>query len=270
MSPVKEPNFFNSDHLDKLRLTRDEYERLFEGASSAHAAVGEASPWYLYSKAAVPAILDYSPDAKFIVCLRDPVAMAYSLHNQSLFAGTEQIEEFERAWRAQPDRTRGLEVPAHSEPAHLLYGPICRLGEQMDRLQRLAGKERVHAVFLDDIRQDPSTQYRDVLRFLGAKEGFQPDFRPENQAQQRRFPLLRRAARQLGIAKRALGLRRGFGVLERLDSWNRKPHRRKADPAMAAELRDYFRADVQLLARITGRDLSAWLNSPIEKEASAA
>src|SRR5438445_6171777 len=68
-----EPNFFNTDHVERFRLTLAEYERLFEAAGNHSKYVCEKSVWYLSSSEAVPNILEYAPAAKFIVCIRNPV-----------------------------------------------------------------------------------------------------------------------------------------------------------------------------------------------------
>jgi hypothetical protein len=79
MSSMKEPHFFNNDDRQAIR-TLDDYEALFWSATEEHIAIGEASVWYLSSADAVPAILQYQPEAKFIVMLRNPVEMAPALH----------------------------------------------------------------------------------------------------------------------------------------------------------------------------------------------
>ena len=70
-----------------------------------------ASTTYLRSQVAVPGILNYTDSAKFIVCLRNPVDMAVSVHGQLLHTLYEDIEDFEEAWAAQEDRARGLRIP---------------------------------------------------------------------------------------------------------------------------------------------------------------
>ena len=77
---VKEPNFFCSDFpsIQKYKSLED-YSMLFEPAQE-NQLVGEASPWYLYSKTAIQNILDVQPDAKFIVMLRNPVDAVISYY----------------------------------------------------------------------------------------------------------------------------------------------------------------------------------------------
>lgn len=254
---LKEPHFFNTDDKAPDRCSLAAYENLFEDAGDADIAVGECSVWYLASKEAVPRVLDYNPDARFIVCLRNPIEMAYALHHQQLFAANEHIVSFRAAWQAQDLRARMKDEPAATS-THLLYGPMCKLGEQVERLKSHASDDRIHIMFLDDMKEDPSAAYRGILEFLGLPD-FQPEFRKSNEARARRLPFIRRIVRGLGSVRRSLGVRRGFGILSRLDRWNSKPGRWRPDEGMNETLCSYFRDDIRLLGRMTGRDLTHWL-----------
>jgi len=108
--PQKEPHFFNTDHRRFLN-SLEGYERLFARADARHRAVGEASVWYLSSASAVKNILDYAPEAKFIVMLRNPVEMAPSLHEEQVFTGRENVTDFAKAWALQDVRRRGHQLP---------------------------------------------------------------------------------------------------------------------------------------------------------------
>ena len=68
----------------RLTPTLEAYEALFEQAGEKHRWVCDASVWQMFSPNAVPAILDYCPDASFIVMLRNPVRMVPSMHRQQL------------------------------------------------------------------------------------------------------------------------------------------------------------------------------------------
>ena len=87
MSPDKEPHYFNADDRHPGVSSLERYEQLFAGAGAEHAAVGEASVWYLYSKVAVANIEEYCQEPRYIVCLRNPVDMAHSLHEQQVVNG---------------------------------------------------------------------------------------------------------------------------------------------------------------------------------------
>lgn len=118
LSPVKEPKFFcfYQEKLDwqgpgdqKAILNYvtdiDQYFSLFEGVRN-ETAIGEATPWYIYSESAVKKIKAFIPDAKLIAILRDPAERAYSHFLHLLREGREPLADFQDALDAEEERTR--------------------------------------------------------------------------------------------------------------------------------------------------------------------
>jgi|SRR5690625_695873 len=266
MSPVKEPHFYSTDLKNKTAIrTAHQYKHLFDGAGSTHKAIGEASVWYLYSKNAVLNILDDLPDAKFIVCLRNPVEMAYSLHGQHLKSSNEHIADFRQAWEAQTQRKRGGNVrKLCTEPSLLLYGPACSLGEQVERLQRCVRKEKVLYVLLDDLKNDPGACYRNVLDFIGVQDDQRTEFPVINAASRSRNLKVAALVKWIVGIRNALHVPRlGVGLLALHKRWNSEPSGRPPmDDQMRAELHQYFAKDIERLQILVNRDLGAWLDSP--------
>lgn len=266
MSPVKEPHFFNTDLNYINTPSRREYERLFRGATDEHKAVGEASVFYLFSKVAVPHIEQELPGARYIVMVRNPVDMAYSLHEQQVFSGNEHIKDFAEAWRLSEERAKGRAVTRWCrEPLLLAYHLVCRVGEQVQRLLETVPREHVLILVLDDLREDARREYLRVLDFLGVPDDGRQYFPVHNPAKERRWPWLRRgvlaAGKASGAVKQWLGIPgRGTGLLNAIDRANvRFRPREPMPPDLRAELTDYFREDIHLLAQLLDRDLSAWL-----------
>lgn len=261
VSPVKEPQFFNFDFCHQATRYFDEYERLFKAATADHLAVGEASTRYLFSRAAVPAILRYTANPKFIVMLRDPVEMAYSLHDQTLFDGEETEVNFESAWDLQQVRVYGDQVPRFcSDPQLLMYGPLCRLGEQLERLLAQVPRESVLLVNLEYLREVPLREYRRVLDFLGVEYDGRTSFPAANPAKERRFPRLWRTVQAGNQALRTLGVPPvRIGITRLLYHWDKRPRMREPlSDEMRAKLRTYFADDVARIERISGWDLGTW------------
>lgn len=258
--PTKEPHFFNTDGYPLTRSQRH-YERLFAPAGHGHVAVGEASTGYLSSRDAVPLILEYAPAARFVVCLRNPVDMAPSLHEQRVFEGKEHVADFRTAWELQEARREGRAVaPWCRTPGDLLYDETCRLGSQMRRLYERVDSSRVLPLLLDDMRRDPSTAYRSVLDFLGVPDDGRHDFPVHNAAKERRYPGVNHVVRLAAAAKRGLGIQRGLGLLNRIDSGNtRERSRAPLPPETRGELAAYFETEVLTLSKLLGRDLRHWL-----------
>ena len=111
VSANKEPFYFGSDLPGHLDWTQQNYLALFEPAGER--TCGEASVWYLYSKSAAQEIRTFNPEARIIIMLRNPVEMAYAMHNQGLYNLTEDIEDFDEAVKATERRSQGLDIPAN-------------------------------------------------------------------------------------------------------------------------------------------------------------
>src|SRR5262245_11056167 len=67
---IKEPNFFCSDLKAMSGVASlEEYQSLFESAPT-HCVSGEASALYLYSRVAIPRLMEHNPKARVITMLR--------------------------------------------------------------------------------------------------------------------------------------------------------------------------------------------------------
>ena len=259
MSPMKEPHFFNSDDRQAIR-TLDEYDSLFYRATEEHIAIGEASVWYLSSAEAVRAILRYQPEAKFIVMLRNPLEMAPALHGEMLLSGLEYEQSFSTAWNLQEERRQGRRVRGSWARRRFLYGEICSLGVQLQRLYATVSFHSVLTIVLDDIRADPRHEYLRVLKFLGAPDDARLDFPIYNSASAFRYPQIQRIAYPILHLKDRLGVSGGLGVWTRVENLMRvDTPREPLAPEMMSILSEYFSKDVELLGRLLGRDLQQWL-----------
>lgn len=267
-STPKGPGYFAFDFENyRYMKTMDEYHRCFEGANDGHQAVCEGSTWYLYSKEAVPRILDYNPDARFMVILRNPLEQVPSFHNILYTQGNEDVADFERAWGLQDRRRAGCDIPPTCrEPLFLHYGDVARFGAQLARLFKHVDRDRVKILIYDDYMADPARCYGEVLDFLGVPGDGQTEFPITMPNQRVRSRLLARIAHhpsrlRVGAAnavKKALGIERiGFSDwVERLNS--RVAERDALSPRMQTRLCEYFRDDIDHLSALIDRDLSHW------------
>lgn len=260
-SPRKEPHYFNQDGL-MATASLAEYESLFAEAGPEHVAVGEGSTHYLYSKEAVPRILKYNPEARFIVCLRNPIEMAPALHSERLWQGEEKIRDFRRAWQVQNQRRKGKLIPltVRKDPDRLQYGAYCRLGEQVDRLYRQVPKNRVLPVLLDDIRDHTRQEYVRILSFLKVSDDGRQVFPILNKAKRTPSVFIAQLIKHGALLKKAININKSLGLLREIKKKNtvRAP-RKELSYELFMELMEYFREDVLRLGRLLNRDLSGWL-----------
>ncbi len=253
---VKEPNFFNKDHKRARRLSYGFYLRLYEQCLENMPFLLDGTVWYLYSNVAANNILHFNPDSLFIVCIRNPDDMALSLYLQLLQSLEEDQESFTSGWELQWKRAQNQCLPKTCQnPERLLYGPVCSLGSQLERLYDRAGKKRVHVVVLDDLVRDPALVWEGICRFLGLETIQQLQWRIENPASGHRSRCLARLIRAGGRLKKSLGIWHSFG----LGKWNVKPIKKPEIPAdFRMEMIDYFSREVSKLECLLGRSLAHW------------
>ncbi len=260
MSTPKEPHFFNTESIHRGFTDLKAYEQIFDAANDSHQAVGEASVWYLASSNAVGNILKYQPDAKFIVCLRNPVEMVVSLHDQKKFSGEENLDSFWDAWEAQESRKLGKNLPSPcAEPDHLQYGVMCSLGNLVARLLEQVDKDHVHYIFMDDIKKDSRQVYLETLDFLNIDDDGKVDFPVVHVAKIRKLLWLRRLTRAWFLFKQKTGINMSSGIANYINKWNRVERQRGShSQEQTDKLREYFDSDIKLLSDLTGKDLSRW------------
>ena len=103
MSEVKELNYFASDFPNVQKITFksvDDYHKVFAKADERHLAVGEASPFYLFSQVAFQNMAAYNPAAKVILTLRHPVDFVESYHQLNLSLLREDEPDLAKAAQA--------------------------------------------------------------------------------------------------------------------------------------------------------------------------
>ena len=261
----KEPMYFGAD-LDARyeRMSEADYLRLFEDAQPGQ-RVGEASPWYLYSTSAAREIADFSPDARIIVMLRNPVDVMHAQHSQLLFNQREDLVDFTDALNAEPERREGRRIPAGAlRREALFYRHSVRFSEQLARYFDVFGRDRVHVIVFEDLRDRTAEAYRGVLEFLGANPDFRPRLEVENANRRVRMAALQRAIyRPPGPLRRIVPWLRRFPLVHRvrdmLVAANSAPEsRRPMDPELRRHLTEEMAPEVEALGRLIGRDLSAW------------
>ena len=271
-SPIKEPRYFNAEG-ETYRPVRsaEQYIHLFRGATASHIAVGEGSVSYLRSSVAIGNIKEFNPRARLIVMLRNPIDMLYSGHSHRVRNREETESDFEAAWRLQaqgdyqcpPEEGRvrwGRRNPQ--------YRQIGRLGYYVEELLDVFPRTQVHFVLFDDFTASTKQSYEDVLAFLGVPSDGRTLFPRVNTSRRYRWEWLARLTnpscepveRVAFAVKRMLGLQ-GYPLLAPLRRANTRALRRKPlRPEFRRELVDEFRADVEKLSHILGRDLQHWMS----------
>ena len=275
-SRPKEPHYFSNVSPDcSASDVETEYLRsFFPHYQERYKAIGEGSVSYLYSPQAIDLILQFSPDARFIAMVRNPIDMLPSYHQRLVYVRHENVEDFAKAWSLQEERARGERIPKLCrEPSILQYAQVGRLGHQVENLYRKAGEERCLVIVFDDFVTETEAVYKDVLNFIGVDFDGLRKFKHKRESKMYKNGLLQRLlynppmgaeilikwyehSRRKQKSQKKSRLRRLRKRLLRINSVKGKP------PPLNGEtrsvLQEAFRSDIKRLEEILGRDLSHW------------
>ncbi len=149
------------------------YLSQFPRMSEGYRIVGESSPYYMFHPLSPARIHAALPDVKIIMCLRDPVARAWSHHTYEKSRGNEHLP-FEQALDLEPSRLQDERARLATDPAYdsteWRYHAYLRRGhyaEALQTFQTLFGTDRVVAVQSEALWRDPQAQMNRVFEFLG-------------------------------------------------------------------------------------------------------
>jgi hypothetical protein len=265
MPEYKEPHYFNTDMTSGGAIRNEEaYWDLF-AAAKGKKCIGEGSVYYFSSKVAPGTIKDFSPTAKIIVMLRDPVEVMYALHAHQVTAWVEDEWDFETALSFEEDRQRGRRLPrGNQDPHKLFYRQTVNFALHLRRYRDVFGIENVHVIIYDDFKRNTADVFRQTCCFLGVNADIQIDFPVVWANPAFRSPALAR------LIQRPPGLLRGLGrillprpirchLVGSLWNWNRTRAPRSPMPAeLRKRLTDELAPQVKELGALVGRDLSCW------------
>lgn len=286
----KEPHYFTLNDFRQaddatLRgiIAGDYLPRYFSRRRGEERLLAEGSVSYLYSPETTAQLLRIWPAAKFIICLRDPMALLPSLHLRNLYQGDETEEDFATAWGLTAARAGGERIPRSClDPRLLRYDEIGRLGGYLEAFLARMGRERCHIVLYDDLAARPERVIAELQQFLDLPDDGRRTLPRARGGRMYRVGWLQRfLKRPPGFMR---GVMAGWHYRQRVKKLTRRPaiveaavsgvirlHKaalrlngRPARPApvpvdVRREIRAAFVEDVARLSRLTGRDLSHWL-----------
>jgi hypothetical protein len=202
--PRKEVHYFDSKYGRGAAWYRCHFP-LTARARLAARGVGapvafEATANYLFHPLAPERIHRDLPGVRLLAMVRDPVERAYSAHAHQVGFGYE-TESFERALELEESRLAGEIDRIMADPSyqsfsfdHHTYLARGYYADQLDRLEKVFGRDRILVVDSGDFFTDPGPVYDQVLDFLGLAHRGRPVFTPQNARPRSPMPGALRAA----------------------------------------------------------------------------
>lgn len=242
------------------RYSENEYFQLFAQTVTERTLVaGEVSSIYLYCHdEVIPEIKRILGDIKIIIVLRNPVDRAYS--NYSYFA--RDMRDKRTFEEAIEEELNGAEL---QPPLHYV-----NMGFYSDQVKGfLDNFSQVHVVLFDDLVTKPEKVMEDIYRFLGvdpslggkAGEVFNASGTPKCRWIQNLFfrpTPLKMKIREF-VIRNLIPEERFARLMESARSRNLK--KVPMAEATRTSLLERYRADIEVLERLIGRDLSIWKQS---------
>ncbi len=260
MPDSKELYYFNHDYWHRPNVKNYRFDKpvswylSFYDDATPQQWKGEICPAYLMDQFAARKIHAFNPDVKLFAMLRNPIERAFSQYLFYIQIGElDSKTTFTEAIKTHKEiLTRGL------------------YHEQLERYYSMFPSANLLVMLLDDLKKDSTLLLQRVQKHLGLREYIPDDIDDAvNVSMVPRFELLNRIyakgkyyARKYSL-NRLLDFLNATGVADALNSLRYKnfrpaPIKRSIDPATAWELKPFFRADIERLESLLGRDLDTW------------
>jgi hypothetical protein len=262
-SEIKEPHYYADKYVAKYnknfnQKNKEEYLKLFEKSTENHIAIGEGSTHYLREEKSLQKIYNDNPNAKIIVCLRNPVDMARSLHSHLVWWGREQYEDFEKGWKMQNIRKTGKKIlPWAYNPETLQYAEMCKTGTQIQKLVNIFPKEQIIFITIDEIKNHPQKTYEEICSFLKINQNQIIQKNIKNVSKIRKHHILNLILQAIASKKRLPSV--VAKIINKINNKNttlKKP--KKINETEREILTRFFSEEVKLIEKITKKDLNNW------------
>ncbi|NBD17965.1 MAG: sulfotransferase [Cyanobacteria bacterium] len=272
MPETKEPHFFGSDFNISNRMvkTEQEYLSLFTEAQNEK-IIGDGSIWLLYSDNAPLEIKEFSPDAKILVMLRNPVDMIQSLHSNLLYVGYEKNQDLETAIEEMEKRKQGVQIPGASNVIQgLSYREVIKYAKHLKKYLDVFSPNNIKIIVFDDFRNRTELVYYEMLEFLEINKNFQPNLEVINPNKEFRNKFLQNKLNQLAVSPitKNIGkflpnpvkksLYKNYLQIREMNTIHGKS-RSSMEPSLRKRLQAEFAPEVEKISSLLNRDLTHWI-----------
>ncbi len=158
-----------------------EYESFEKGYVKC---VGEKTPEYMYHKKAMFRIKNYNPGMKIIVCLREPIARAFSHWNMAFKLAINDLASGRRSFWTENYTVDGRamsfeEVVVRDLKNYYKFGYIkhnrdCLMRgfyyDQLEYIYKLFPKKNVHVVISERLMKNQKEEMSKIFKFLGVDD----------------------------------------------------------------------------------------------------
>jgi len=237
----------------------DEFLEEFRGVKEKR--IGQKCTDYLSCPWAAERIKKFSPNAKIIMSLRNPIDVMYSLHATMLYReAIEDIEDFEEALKMEKVRREkyGYNVIPMKYHPHMLYRETVRYPQQVKRYFELFGEKNVKVIIFDEYIKNKSAILRDILKFLDVDEDFEIKHVNTNAGRKYRnrtihYIMMRNKFGIRGVLRNIPGISKAYRKINNSE-YKRKP----LESSLKKSLQNDLKKEIDELSLMLKKDLSYW------------
>lgn len=205
-----------------------------------------------------------NPDARLIICLRNPADRAYSAFSHAVERGIE-TRSFDEAIRQELDGLQYHSIHESAQKDYVMHG--CYWSQIQNYLNYFQ-RTQMHFVLFDDLKKAPAMVSRDVFQYLRINASFTPIYNKRNVTGGARFAVISRMINNPEL--RASGMYRAMGqfipdsLRQVLRSTTELLNKKRTvipppDEKTIRLLSVYYKVEINSIAKFIGRDLGHWL-----------
>jgi hypothetical protein len=258
MSSQKEPDFFSYEALQNQKLyyaknrinTIEKYHSLFKREDNI--LRGEASVSYLFYKDVPNRIIEYNPNAKIIIMLRNPIDRAFSHYLMDYRLGLISAS-FDSIIYKQSQNIN----------AHLFYQQYVQVSEYANQVQRyleVFSSKNIYFVDYDDFKYQTSDIMNNIFSFLNLSSNFKPDLIKKYNTYTQPKNSIIRYAYSFRYFRKILSNILPKKLIEKITNFlflsKKKP---KLSESTIQFLKKYFESDVRTLSKLLNKDFTKWI-----------
>jgi hypothetical protein len=236
--------FFDLKYHKGMDWYLDHFKQADQGV-----VVVDPSPTYLRSQLAAERIAENYPDAKFVVCLRNPVDRAFSQFWHEKKEGNFNFE---------------FEDVLNSFLLNSWYVETGNYATQLENYFKLFDRKQFHIVLFDDLTNNPENFIKSIYDFLGVDPAFTPSVinKKVNEAGVRantRVRLIKKVKKSKLLMPVKRLLKRGhIGEKIVASASDNKEYQHGISDEMKKELQAVYADQVNRLEVMLDMDLSSW------------
>jgi hypothetical protein len=245
-----------------IKITESKYLKAFVNVKNER-MVGDKCTDYMICSNSAEKIKKFSPDAKIIINLRNPVDCMYSYYNLLLNSVIEEnITDFKEALKKESSRLDEEQKHPGTHSYNLFYKKNVHYYEQIKRYLDNFGEKNVHIRIFEEFVRNPKKSFKEVCNFLEIDSNFEPNFKHSNANRKARNRLIQQMVMKTGGSKLRNIIRRIPFIRETYNLINLPNSKRdRLDPDLRKKLLIEFRPEIDKLSKLLKKDLSFWYNN---------